>query len=69
MEPTDEADTGTWAWVELHGGPMDGEQAWCRTDGDDPGTALISERGTYLGGRSWYAPDADGIWRWEGDSP
>ncbi|MEU8139865.1 hypothetical protein [Streptodolium elevatio] len=42
---------------------------WCRTDGDDPGTALISELGTYEGGRSWYAPDADGIWRWEGDSP
>lgn len=69
METISEAGAG-WAWVELHGGPRDGHQAWCRVDDAEPGTALLSDLGAYgPGGRSWYEPDADGTWRWQGDTP
>ncbi|MFJ6616691.1 hypothetical protein ACIQOW_03780 [Kitasatospora sp. NPDC091335] len=55
--------------VELHGGPLDGEHAVVDLDDPDPGTALPSPRGLYPGGRSWYAPDPAGVWRWMHDSP
>ncbi|MFE2352517.1 hypothetical protein [Kitasatospora cineracea] len=58
-----------WVEVELHGGPMDGETAYVRTDGPDPGTALISPRCAYPGGRSIYEPDTAGRWTWRGDTP
>lgn len=35
----------------------------------DPGTALVSPHGQYAGGRSWYEPDASGVWRWAHDTP
>ncbi len=60
-----------FARVELHGGPLDGTvQPVPLIPGDtDPGVALIAGGCAYLGGRSWYEPDAGGVWRWVGDSP
>ncbi|ROR35814.1 hypothetical protein [Kitasatospora cineracea] len=55
--------------AELHGGPMDGERAYVLADDPDPGTALISPRCAYPGGRSIYEPDDTGRWTWRGDTP
>lgn len=57
--------------VTLYGGPLDGMELplLLDPDDDDPGVAMISDWGIYEGGRSWYEPDADGVWRWVGDSP
>jgi hypothetical protein len=54
--------------VQLHGGPLDGDTVPV-TPEDDPWTAIISDGCTYPGGRSVYAPDEHGIWRWEKDIP
>ncbi|MGW2841809.1 hypothetical protein ACWCWD_28990 [Streptomyces sp. NPDC001493] len=54
--------------VELHGGPLDGQKVPVLLDDDDPWTAILSDHGTYPGGRSLYAPDPAGVWRWLKDS-
>ncbi|MFD5566230.1 hypothetical protein [Kitasatospora griseola] len=58
-----------WVQVELHGGPMDGEHTYVLAGDPDPGTALISPRCAYPGGRSVYEPDTAGRWTWRGDTP
>lgn len=60
----------TWQTVTLYGGPLDGERAEVDLADPDPGTALASPHSAYgPGGRSWYEPDADGVWRWVRDTP
>lgn len=54
--------------VELHGGPLDGWTVPVTLD-DEPWTAIISDHGRYPGGRSVYAPDDSGTWRWREDLP
>lgn len=58
-------DTSTW--VELHGGPLDGQTAPVNPDDTDPWTAIISDGCAYPGGRSLYAPDPAGRWTWRRD--
>ncbi|WP_457512259.1 hypothetical protein [Streptomyces sp. TE33382] len=67
--------------VELYGGPLDGwvvpvdtgdPDPWTRvvpvdTGDPDPWTAIISDYGEHPGGRSLYAPDTRGRWRWVRD--
>ncbi|MFF7365398.1 hypothetical protein [Streptomyces sp. NPDC008125] len=53
--------------VELHGGPLDGQRVPVLLEDDDPWIAVISDHGTYPGGRSLYAPDPEGVWRWVRD--
>jgi hypothetical protein len=53
--------------VELHGGPLDGQTVPVDADDPDPWTAIISPHGQHPGGRSLYAPDPDGTWRWRRD--
>ncbi|WP_030747595.1 hypothetical protein [Streptomyces sp. NRRL F-5135] len=55
--------------VELHGGPLDGMTAPVDPTDPDPWTAIISDHGQYPGGRSLYAPDSAGVWRWVRDIP
>lgn len=55
--------------MPLHGGPLDGSSAPVDPDDDDPWTAIISDGCTFPGGRSLYAPDGEGVWRWERDLP
>lgn len=55
--------------VQLHGGPLDGTTAPVDPGDPDPWTAIISDYGTYPGGRSLYAPDTTGTWRWVRDLP
>ncbi|MEU0991952.1 hypothetical protein [Streptomyces sp. NPDC005953] len=55
--------------VDLHGGPLDGDTAPVDPHDPDPWTAIISDGCQYPGGRSIYAPDPHGIWRWTGDIP
>lgn len=42
------------AEVELHGGPPDGQRVPVLLEHDDPWIAVISDHGTYPGGRSLY---------------
>jgi hypothetical protein len=56
-------------WVELHGGPLDGERIPVDPADPDPGVAMVATGCAYLGGRSWYGPDEGGRWVWQGDSP
>jgi hypothetical protein len=58
-----------WGEVELYGGPLDGQTALVRLDDPGPGTALIADGCAYLGGWSWYEPDASSRWVWVGDTP
>ncbi|WP_326680855.1 hypothetical protein [Streptomyces sp. NBC_01237] len=53
--------------VELYGGPLDGWVVPVGTDDPDPWTAIISDYGQFSGGRSLYAPDGSGVWRWVRD--
>lgn len=55
--------------VQLHGGPLDGEQLLVDPADPDPGAALPATGCAFPGGRSWYEPDAAGTWRWSGDTP
>lgn len=58
--------------VELHGGPCDGEELDISLIPDDEisgGVALPSPGCRYPGGRSFYSPDVNGTWRWDGDVP
>lgn len=55
--------------VTLHGGPLDGMTAPVDTDDPDPWTAIIADGCAYPGGRSVYAPDENGTWRWVRDIP
>lgn len=58
-----------WVEVELTGGPLDGMRIEVPMDDPDPGVAMISDNGLFgPGGRSWYEPDAEGVWRWAGDT-
>lgn len=56
-------------WVPLHGGPLDGSSAPVDPDDPDPWTAIISDGCAFPGGRSLYAPDGAGVWRWVQDLP
>ncbi|MDT0418855.1 hypothetical protein RM574_25575 [Streptomyces sp. DSM 41982] len=53
--------------VELHGGPLDGWRVPVDPTDPDPWTAILSDHGQHPGGRSLYAPDAAGAWRWVRD--
>ncbi|PZT71585.1 hypothetical protein [Streptomyces sp. AC1-42T] len=53
--------------VELHGGPLDGWRVEVDETDDDPWIAIVSELGAHPGGRSLYAPGADGRWVWVRD--
>ncbi|MCT2591133.1 hypothetical protein LHJ74_14650 [Streptomyces sp. N2-109] len=57
--------------VELYGGPLDGQTVPVDTDdGDpDPWTAILTPGCAHPGGRSLYAPDPAGRWRWVQDVP
>lgn len=55
--------------VQLHGGPLDGSLAPVDPADPDPWTAIISDGCEYPGGRSLYAPDDTGTWRWVRDIP
>lgn len=55
--------------VELYDGPLDGWRVEIDPADPDPWIAIISDHGRYPGGRSLYAPDAAGVWRWERDLP
>ncbi|MGW6604246.1 hypothetical protein [Streptomyces sp. NPDC055036] len=55
--------------VELHGGALDGEHAPVDTTDPDPWTVIISDGCAHPGGRSLYAPDEAGVWRWVRDIP
>jgi hypothetical protein len=57
------------AEVELHGGPLDGRRIDVDVDDPDPWVAIVSDLGRYPGGRSQYAPDEAGVWRWVRDLP
>jgi hypothetical protein len=61
--------TTRWVPVRLHGGPLDGMETV--VDGDDPelGVGIIADGCAHPGGRSWYEPDCDGVWRWKADIP
>ncbi|MFS0697793.1 hypothetical protein [Streptomyces nitrosporeus] len=61
--------TPEFTMVQLHGGPLDGETAPVALTDDDPWTAIISDGCAYPGGRSVYAPDSAGVWRWTQDIP
>ncbi|MFE9853469.1 hypothetical protein ACFYPN_32445 [Streptomyces sp. NPDC005576] len=54
--------------VQLHGGPLDGQTVPVLAEDEDPWTAILSDHGQYPGGRSLYAPDAEGVWRWVRDT-
>ncbi|MFD5033631.1 hypothetical protein ACFWM0_24970 [Streptomyces sp. NPDC058405] len=55
--------------VPLHGGPLDGSTAPIDPADDDPWIAIISDGCAHPGGRSLYAPDTAGVWRWREDIP
>ncbi|WP_431784848.1 hypothetical protein [Streptomyces chumphonensis] len=55
--------------VELHGGPLDGQRTQIDPTDPDPWVAIISDHGQHPGGRSLYAPDDAGVWRWVRDLP
>lgn len=55
--------------VELYGGPLDGMRVGVDADDPDPWIAVISDGGQHPGGRSLYAPDGSGVWRWVRDLP
>nr|WP_173287905.1 hypothetical protein [Streptomyces sp. x3] len=57
------------AEVELHGGPLDGMRVDVDVDDPDPWVAIVSDWGRYPGGRSLYAPDGSGVWRWVREIP
>ncbi|MFD0405637.1 hypothetical protein [Kitasatospora sp. NPDC127116] len=57
----------SWETVELHGGPLDGYRTV--VDPDDPRPWHRLPPADRPGGRSWYAPDEHGVWRWGGDTP
>ncbi|MCX4970945.1 hypothetical protein OHA98_40705 [Streptomyces sp. NBC_00654] len=57
----------TMTEVELYGGPLDGWVVPVDTGDPDPWTAIISDYGEHPGGRSLYAPDTTGRWRWVRD--
>ncbi|MCL7377464.1 hypothetical protein [Streptomyces sp. 35G-GA-8] len=50
--------------VQLHGGPLDGQTVLVDLDAE-PWTEVTSSHG----GRSLYAPDEAGVWRWVRDIP
>lgn len=55
--------------VQLHGGPLDGQTIDTDPTDPDPWIAIISDGCAHPGGRSLYAPDPAGTWRWEQDLP
>lgn len=55
------------AEVQLYGGPLDGRTVTVDVDDGDPWIAIITDHGQHPGGRSLYAPDAAGVWRWRRD--
>ncbi|SCE40669.1 hypothetical protein GA0115252_146450 [Streptomyces sp. DfronAA-171] len=55
--------------VQLHGGPLDGEHVDVDPADPDPLIAIIADGCSEPGGRSVYAPDREGAWRWERDLP
>lgn len=59
----------TWQTVTLHGGPLDGMSVPVDVEDPEPGVAMVSDGCAFLGGRSWYEPDASGRWVWTGDTP
>lgn len=55
--------------VTLTGGPLDGMVIPVDPGDPDPGVAMINDHSSYgPGGRSWYRPDPEGVWRYVGDS-
>jgi len=58
-----------WVSVQLHGDPLHGGTIPVDLGDPDPGVALVADGCSYLGGRSWYEPDATGTWCWSGDTP
>src|SRR6476620_3277698 len=53
--------------VELYGGPLDGQTVDVDETDADPWIAITSDHREHPGGRSLYAPDKSGTWRWVRD--